>query len=102
MLVLVDRLMTSIPHDAGDQLRPSFVRTGAADEKDLLLGHGDVVLRRSPCVGHWRYAERCISHGTLRSPPPLDSGVGSWMKAPVSTGPARRWRRFTLAGFVPV
>ena len=43
VLVLVDRLVTSIPHDAGDQLGPSFVGPCSADEKGFFLGHRDVV-----------------------------------------------------------
>src|SRR5262249_33822448 len=41
VLVLVDRLMASIPDDPGDQLGPPAVGAGATDEVSPLLGHRD-------------------------------------------------------------
>ena len=41
-MVLVDRLVTGIPHNAGDQLGPAFVSSCSADEESSFLGHRDL------------------------------------------------------------
>ena len=46
VLVLVDRLVTGIVHDAGDQLGPPPIGTCAADEESPFLRHSAVIPRQ--------------------------------------------------------